>query len=148
MSLDDEEQSLRFEERQSNYRGSAKIKLKHLQFDTTAFVDPKNVARLTQIFEIEGCHRLDLEHHVPAMISDRVLQSNLRLSNITGADLMRNRIPPKLKLPKDVKINCLHGKHRIAAANSFLYLPDDKWWTVDLYSDRMLLNGLEISTDR
>ncbi|KAK3167632.1 hypothetical protein OEA41_010759 [Lepraria neglecta] len=102
----------------------------------SAFVDPKNVTRLTQIFELEGCHRLDLEHHVPAIIDDKVLQSNLRLSNITSLDLMQ-RIPPKLKLPADFNLDCLHGKYRIAAAKSFLYLPDDKWWTVDLYSDRL-----------
>ncbi|KAL2049567.1 hypothetical protein ABVK25_010146 [Lepraria finkii] len=135
MSVDNEEQT-RFANRQRHYRGSAKVKLKHLRFDTSAFLDAKNVTRLTQIFELEGCHRLDLEHRVPATIKENVLQSTLRLSNITTVDLMR-RIPPKLELPTDVELDCLHGKHRIAAAKKFLYLPDDKWWTVDLYADRL-----------
>jgi len=138
MPLDSEEQSLRFGERQSKFRGSAKIKLKHLQFDSSAFVDPKNVTRLTQIFELEGCHRLDVEHHVPAIIKEHLLQSSVALSNITAPDLMKNRVPPDLRLPTEVKLECLHGKHRIAAAQKFLYLPGDKWWTVDLYSDRRL----------
>ena len=133
--MDDDTQIRRFTERKGNFRGSAKINLKHLTFDDTSYLDPKNIDRLEKNFELEGCLRLDLEHHIPAIINDSVLRESLQKSHIVNGDLLQQNLPPKLDLPPDENLRCLHGKHRIAAAKKFLYLPADKWWVVDLYSD-------------
>ncbi|KAL2048962.1 hypothetical protein ABVK25_010815 [Lepraria finkii] len=128
-----------FVEKQSNFRGSAKIHLRHLNYDSdTSFLDPKNVARLVQIFELEGCLRLDLEHHIPAVIGNDVLQHSLNASGVNRNDLFTPGIPPTLDFPAQVALTCLHGKHLIAAAQEFVE-PLDKWWTVDLYSDGLSL---------
>ena len=134
MPLNNDEQNLRFGELQTKFLGSAKIHLRHLLFEhDKTFLDPKNIKRLTQIFELEGCHRLEVEHRVPAIIDDSVLRNCLVHSHITNVDVLKIPIPPTLELPAGVQLTCLHGKHRIAAAKAFL-LPGDNWWTVDLYS--------------
>ena len=124
-----------FIQKQSNFRGSAKIDLRHLNFDSdTSYLDPKNITRLVQIFELEDCLRLELEHRIPAVISDDVLQHSLNTSGFNRNDLFTPGIPPKLEFPAQIALKCLHGKHRIAAAREFLE-PLEKWWTVDLYSN-------------
>ena len=144
MSSTIEDQTRRLEEKHSSFRGSAKIHLRHLQFNELEqrmlrgdfHLDQKNVARLNKIFEIQDCLRLESDHHVPAMISEKLLQLSIRASGLSnGGELLDRRIPPTLQLPPTTSLQCLHGRHRIAAARNFL-LPDDKWWIVNLYSDR------------
>ena len=126
----------RFAERQSKFQGSAKIHLKHFDFFEDSEIpaalklDDKNVGRLMQIFKLEGCKRLEPEHHIPALIEETVLEQSLVQSGLQLGSL--RDIPPVLELPDNYRLVCLHGKHRIAAANRFL-LPGNKWWTVDLY---------------
>ena len=135
----------RFVEKQSKFYGSAKIHLNHLvfypfgsQLSTELTLNPKNLERLTQIFKLEGCLRLDLEH-VPAIISNEILANSLRHSRVNFEDLRRRGSPPTLEFPEGFTLQCLHGKHRIAAAKNIL-LPGNKWWTVDLYSDGLSEN--------
>ena len=135
-----EDEIRRLENKSSSFRGNAKIHLKHLQFDESKEVslslhlDPKNVARLIKIFELEGCLRLEEEHRIPAIINDATLQQALISSSLTNADLLTTGVPPELQLPRSTRLNCLHGRHRIAAAQQIL-LPGNKWWTVDLYTE-------------
>lgn len=140
MAAEFDEQLRRFEEKQTCFRGSARIHLKHLRFEdftedqNRLFLDPKNVARLIQVFTLEGCLRLDIEHHIPAIVKERDLQKSLSVSNVVGGDLFKRGAPPELKFAADVTLICLHGRHRLEAAKKFL-LPGDLWWTVDLYSE-------------
>ncbi len=140
-----EDEIRRLENRSSSFRGSARIHLKHLLFEEpkgmslTLHLDPKNVARLVKVFELEGCLRLEEEHRVPAIINEAILQEALSSSSLTNADLLTTGVPPELQLSQFTRLNCLHGKHRIAAAQQTL-LPGNKWWTVDLYSE-----GLSVS---
>lgn len=142
MASEADDQVRRFEEKQSCFRGSAKIHLKHLKYenvvkeDDRLFLDPKNIARLIQVYQLEGCLRLDIEHHVPAIIKEKDLQTSLKLSNVDPADLFKRGLPPELEFSGDVTLVCLHGRHRLEAAKEFL-LPGDKWWIVDLYSECM-----------
>lgn len=137
--------ALLYEERQtnlqSNFQGTAKIYLRHLKFargDQNAAGDlhlnPKNVARLLQIFHLEGCHRLDPANHIPALIRPDLLERCLTRSGVSKVDLLRRHTPPFLELEDNQLLVYLHGRHRLAAAQDFL-LPLDKWWTVDLYSE-------------
>ena len=139
--MDTKEETRRLEDKLSNYRGTAKIHLKHLTFDSIdqkenliSHVDPKNVARLIQIFKIEGCLRLNEEHRIAAIISEGVLEKALKGSSLTQHRILAPGDPPQLKFDGVTTIRCLHGKHRIAAAKEVLVV-GDKWWVVDLYSD-------------
>lgn len=135
-----EDELRRLENRSSSFRGSARIHLKHLLFEEpkgvslSLHLDSKNVARLVKVFELEGCLRLEEEHRVPAVINEAILQEALSSSSLTNADLLTTGVPPELQLPQFTRLNCLHGRHRIAAAQQTL-LPGNKWWTVDLYTE-------------
>lgn len=135
-----EDEIRRLENKSSGFRGSARIHLKHLQFkepkdlSLSLHLDPKNVARLVKIFELEGCLRIEEEHRIPATINETVLQMVLSSSSLTNAELLTTGVPPELQLPQYTRLNCLHGRHRIAAAQQIL-LPGNKWWTVDLYTE-------------
>lgn len=139
MATETNEELRKFEKKQSCFRGSAKIHLKHINFECDdLYLDPKNVARLLQVFQLEGCFRLDLEHHIPAIIDEDELRRSLQKSGIASGDLFRRQAPPTLDLDTSTTtLKCLHGRHRIEAAKEHL-LPGDKWWTVDLYSNGTL----------
>ena len=143
MSFTSEYDTSRFLAKQRHFNGSARIELNKLDFtasqdpSASSYLDPKNVARLARIFSLEGCLRLDLDHHVPALVSDAQLQQALIRSHVEAAALANHQSPPLLIFPESTILRCLHGKHRIAAARSILE-PGDKWWTVDLYSDGTL----------
>lgn len=126
-------------ERSRAYRGAAKVQIRHVLFEDNNQlgarpVDPKNVARLLKIYELEGCFRLEPEHHVPVLISSEALSAALRAAQLEAGSLMTCGEPPSLDLPY-FPIVGLHGIHRLKAANQHLD-PDDKWWVVNFY-----LNG-------
>ena len=119
----------RFVEKQSKFFGSTKIHLKHLYFhffgtqiSTELTLIPKNLERLTQIFKLEGCLRLDLEYYIPAIISNEMLANSFRQSHVHPKDLRRRGSPPSLEFPDGTTILCLHGKHRIYTAKNILLL--------------------------
>ncbi len=119
------------------FYGSIKCPMRRLRYESITVdprqLDPKNVARLFGIFKLEGCRRFESQNHVPALISQTVL--NGLLEQIPGGQLSLN---PQDKTPLHVDpkhdLKCLHGRHRIEAAKKYLH-PDDKWWIVDLYAD-------------
>ena len=129
------EEKLIVQDKQAHFRGTAKVKLKHLKFEEhLTLFDPSNVSRLVNIFKLEGCARLDPDHHVPVVIHESQLKSALGQSHASEADLLKplQTEPPELFFPSGFTLTCLHGQHRIAAAREFL-LPGDQWWIVDLY---------------
>ncbi len=85
-------------------------------------LDPKNVARLRNIYLLEGCHRLDPQHHVPVLIDQFALDQALRKDNISRSSL-KSFDEPKL-LSVDRNITYLHGRHRLEAAKDFLEADD------------------------
>ena len=125
-----------FREKRRVFLGSVKYSLKHLVEDTTANprqTDQKNIKRLLNIYRLEGCLRLELENHVPAVVSHDQYQrivATLPKGELQLRDLYEE--PPQANLAEDLV--CLHGKHRLQAARRFLGL-GDKWWIVDLYTD-------------
>ena len=125
-------------QKQYHYRGCAKIYIHSLKFENEHVaggrtVDPKNIARLVKVFESEGCHRLEAEHHIPALIGDAFLEDRLHESSISYAALLNlQQEPPFLHFADGQELIALHGKHRIKAAEKFLE-PFDRWWVVDLY---------------
>ncbi len=123
-------------ERERLFCGSVKVPIFKLVAEDVLTnprqLDPKNVARLRNIFLLEGCQRLDPQHHVPVLINQATLGQALRSSNIPRASLKSLDEPQLLSL--DGVITYLHGRHRLEAAKDVLKA-DDKWWVVDVYLD-------------
>ena len=117
----------------SKLQGTAKVALDSLSFDPLDQPDRHNVERLVKMFRIEGCNRLNPIHFVSGAVAADVLQASLAYSNLTADDL-RSSTPPTLRLPHGAQIDCLHGKHRVAALRESRYL--SPWWTVRLYVGR------------
>jgi hypothetical protein len=130
------------EDREENFRGTACVSLRKLIFkpEYSRDVDKKNVERLKRIFARQGCLRLSPSNHVPAIINEQDLKVALQYSRKTLDDLLNSSqdAPPKLTLPPNYKLECLHGQHRILAALETL-TPKEEWWTVDFY-----LSGLTL----
>ncbi|PYH76418.1 hypothetical protein BO82DRAFT_426169 [Aspergillus uvarum CBS 121591] len=124
-------------ERRLKYLGTAKVKLNQIQFDPPLprDLDPKNVSRLREIFRKNRCRRLDVDNHVPAVVSRHNLDVALRKANISAlSQLTNNRDQlPLLDFPTG-ELQALHGRHRIQAGAELLP-PADRWWSVDIYLD-------------
>ena len=110
------------QERQRAFLGSIRVPLHLLHHeslpDNPRHLDEKNVARLLKVYELEGCLRLDSEHHVPVLAP-------------SGLQLPTNVC--ELPLITTVRFQYLHGQHRLEAAKRFLSTPE-KWWVVDVYA--------------
>ncbi|KAF2752682.1 hypothetical protein EJ05DRAFT_446384 [Pseudovirgaria hyperparasitica] len=130
------------QERTAKFLGKARVLLDSLQFPKQVLVDLQrhNVDRLKRVFELEGCRRLEPDRHIPALIDAKDLQSALEYTatdHVTSETLLDNpdALPPLLKLPSHLSIQCLRGKHRVTAAKETSVLEaTDRWWIVDLYS--------------
>ena len=140
MNLNMKEETQRLKNKFSNFKDSVKIHLKHLQFEESKnrslslHLNSRNVARLIKVFELESCLRLKKEHRISAIINETALQKALSTSTLTNANLLISQVSLKLQLSQSTRLNCLHEKHRIVAAQEILLL-DNKWWTIDLYTE-------------
>src|SRR5438270_7441473 len=118
------------EDREENFRGTACVSLRKLIFkpEYSRDVDRKNVERLKRIFARQGCLRLSPSNHVPAIINEQDLKVALQYSERTLEDLLNSAqdAPPKLTLPPNYMLECLHGQHRILAALEILR-PKEEW---------------------
>ncbi|KAF2812826.1 uncharacterized protein BDZ99DRAFT_381703, partial [Mytilinidion resinicola] len=142
--MENDEVFRRLAETRSYFRGSAKLPLRCLQFETQEMegartLDAKNISRLLRIYETEGCHRLEPEHRIAALINKDILAHTLRRGDGTRefqtTELMDQREDPLLlEFENGVHITCLHGQHRIEAAKQYLD-NIEKWWVIDLYLD-------------
>ena len=125
-----------------SFRGTARIRFEHLTFPSPIRLFNKRiVASLKRDFAVAGCLKHELDYRIPAIIDDQILEAAL---GILGMDKDTFRAysshhPRELKLDHGVRLECLHGRHRIVAAAESLLSPD-QWWTVDLYG-----TGLAIS---
>lgn len=124
-------------ERNQKYRGTARISLKHIRphRNICRSLDTDNVTRLCEIFNKEGCRRLEATNHVSAVVSMRDLNAALEKVQLSTAQLISGNFNqfPSLPFSKG-QVRCLHGQHRLQAGKEFL--PEyDQWWVVDLYLD-------------
>lgn len=123
-------------ERQLKFQGTAKIELDQISLQPlmSREIDQKNVERLREIFAKDGCQRLDIRNHVTAIVSKRHLRRACHATGLTPAELKsRRQQNPRLYF-SGRQVQCLHGQHRLKAAEETL-APSDRWWTVDLYLD-------------
>jgi hypothetical protein len=128
------------EDRGKYYRGTARFRFDYLHFEDTFPRDPQDpdkkiVEILKGKFENEGCLRLEPANHIPAVIDQSTLDMLIAESpGISLGSLLDNpkNLPPEIKCPNNIKIECLQGRHRVEAGREYLP-PRDWWWTIDLY---------------
>ncbi|RHZ60740.1 DUF3723 domain-containing protein [Aspergillus thermomutatus] len=124
-------------ERRRKYMGTAKVIISQIQFDPPLprDLDPKNLDRLREIFRKNRCRRLDVDNHVPAIVSQEDLAVALRKADVPQRALLTNdpHQLPQLRFAAG-QLRALHGRHRVQAGAEVLP-PADRWWTVDLYLD-------------
>lgn len=130
-------------EKSSKFRGRAQVPLEFLYFSVHCprDLDRSNVERLKGVYLREGINRLKPENHVPAIIRKADLKSAIKHSGTSLSDLLNRPQEnlPQLKFPPNFRLQCLHGKHRIQAANELTHLKvEDKWWTVTFYLEGMI----------
>jgi hypothetical protein len=132
-------------EQQDKYCGVVKVHGDQLAFfpgfkSADANVDRSKVDRLKNIFNTEGCDRVNPTHQIPGNISASQLALALKSSGLTADGLRassRLTDPPFLFLPQGTFIHCLRGRSRIKALRE-LSRPD--WWTIRLYAGRSTRN--------
>lgn len=80
------------EDREENFRGTARVSLRRLLFkpEYSRDVDKKNIERLKRIFARQGCLRLLPPNHVPAIITELDLKAALQHSARTLEDLLNS----------------------------------------------------------
>ncbi|KAJ5982692.1 hypothetical protein N7451_012792 [Penicillium sp. IBT 35674x] len=124
-------------ERRVKYIGAAKVSISQIQFEPPLPRDlnPKNLDRLRNVFRKNSCRRLDVNNHVPAVVSQQDLTNALRKANVTRQSLLTNDAHqlPRLAFMMG-QLQGLHGRHRLQVGAEMLP-PADRWWTVDLYMD-------------
>ncbi len=127
-------------EKQTKYKGSARIRLEHFDFSKSEpdVPDRSNVKNLVSIFEGGGCFQQDSRHHVTAVIDREQLDLAIHSTGISSTVLLDNAQTerPELQLPSEFRLECLHGRCRIQAGREMT--PPQLWWTVDLYLAGMI----------
>ena len=73
-------------ERRLKYLGAAKVNIYQIQFDPPLpqDLDPKNLDWLHEVFQKNRCRRLDVDNHVPAIVSQQ------DLANVPQQSLLTN----------------------------------------------------------
>ena len=124
-------------ERCLKYQGTAKIELNRISCHPSAArqLDLKNVERLCEVLRKDGCHRLDVQNHITAVVTRRHLKRARRAARVTAEALLTNPPDKHPFLPfSSGEVQCLHGQHRLKAAEEVL-APSERWWAVDIYLD-------------
>ncbi|KAI9883966.1 MAG: hypothetical protein M1823_004244 [Watsoniomyces obsoletus] len=135
--IDDQEL---FKTSRLNYLGTVRIPLSAIHHHRAMLGNPRaiscsKVGRLKKIFHHEGCRRWDPKNYISALVEDTTFQVALRRSAL-NADSIRSTATtetiPQLHQDSGIRVQCLQGRHRIAAATEYLE-GDDRWWMVKLF---------------
>lgn len=118
----------------AKFTGAARVSIQHLEFQyPTRQIDRKAIRQLIRDFDGEGYIREEPSHRIPVIVDNSILQAALEKLSLT-TEIFRAKAdnPPFLELESGVKLECLHGQHRIVAAQEHL-APSQWWWAVDIY---------------
>lgn len=125
-----------YRDKLAKYLGSARVWITHLDFPyPSRQINRRIITQLKRDFDGEGCIKEQPDHRIPAVIDNSVLRAGLQrlaISTETFRATSKDN-PPQLHLGSGIKLECLHGQHRVVAAKEHL-VPSLRWWIVDLYS--------------
>jgi hypothetical protein len=133
-------------DKHAKYRGSAQVSIEHLDFPHPCrHIDINVIGQLIRNFEGEGC--IKDTNRIPAIINDSILYAGLNKLETSAESFkaISNSAPPRLHLERGVKVECLHGQHRVLAAKKFLD-PSERWWIVDFYGSGQYIEYAPSST--
>jgi hypothetical protein len=122
-------------ERRIKFKGTARVSIESIYFERNRSheLDIRHVETLKDHFRANGCHRLEVRNHIPAIIDQQDLDVALEAAKTSAEELLNRPAKYYRELVFPVRsLECLHGRHRIEAGRDFLS-PCDSWWTVDLY---------------
>jgi hypothetical protein len=110
-------------ERRLKYIGTAKVSISQIQFDPPLprDLDLKGLERLRSIFRKNHCRRLDVDNHVPAIVSQHDLTDVLQRANVPQQSLLTNnahQIPHLVFVAG--QLQGLHGRHHVQAGAGVL----------------------------
>jgi hypothetical protein len=106
------------------YLGTAQVRLRNLCYSSSS----------TKPDDCVGCCISDIEHNLPALISPSDYHDCLDGAGVSSDALYAIGFPPRLALPIDLELPCLHGRFRLETAKRNESQGEDDWWLVDLYS--------------
>lgn len=126
-------------EKEHNFLGIARIDISSLTFEHEYSSDHrvlsvKAVRRLQNTFRIEGCLRLPEENHISAIVDRAAFLHAVSTTGLGSFEDLWKDTPSLIPL---ANVRCLHGLHRVRAADAVLEA-SDRWWTVRLYSSGRL----------
>ncbi|KAJ5676451.1 hypothetical protein N7536_012623, partial [Penicillium majusculum] len=138
-------------ERYRTYQGTAKVNISQItpHPSISQYMNTKNVERLYEIFDKEGCRRLDIYNHMSAVVSREYLHKALQVGRVNAGDIMTNQPSryPHLYFSTG-SIQCLHGQHRLKAGEHYLLsidqYPDLQTSLIDEYSNERVPSDSEI----
>lgn len=99
-------------ERCRTYQGTAKVNISQItpHPSISQHMNAKNVERLCEIFDKEGCRRLDIYNHVSAVVLRQHLYEALQVGRVNAADMMTDQLSRYLRLHFSTgSIQCLYG---------------------------------------
>jgi hypothetical protein len=114
--------------------GVARADTASLEFIKGREIDARIIDGLVRVFRKTKCRRHDPDHHIPVVINQGDLSKTLEASGLTQEALAtpaKDGSPHFVRAVGAQKFLCLHGRHRIEAAQKFLP-DDDQWWTIKL----------------
>lgn len=124
-----------------HYLGVARVDLSSLSFDHPLNhchreTSQKAIDRLRKIYRVQGCLRYQDEHFLNGIICRDALDESLAEGGlgVEGYDYLTRKEDGTIPYLPLLNVNCLHGLHRVRAAEKFLD-DDDQWWIVRLYAD-------------
>ena len=118
----------------AKFKGAARVMIEHLEFPhPIRQIDKKTIRQLVRDFDGEGCIREEPSHRIPVIMDNSILRAALEKISLTAETFRASADhPPILELGGDVKVECLHGQHRVLAAKE--HLPaSQRWWVVEVY---------------
>jgi hypothetical protein len=111
-------------ERYRYYLGTAQVRFRNLYYSPSS----------TKPDDCVGCCISDIEHNLPALISPLEYHDSLVGASISSDALYAIGSSPRLALPINLELPCLHGRFRLETAKRDESQGEDNWWLVDLYS--------------
>lgn len=123
--------------RQQAFLGTFRVRVDNVTLPGFSAREVQHVKRLEEIFQVQGCFRLDSRNRAEATINSSTWRS---VSVRSSLEAVSHRVPPELHIGTEETLSCFSGKCRLAAARGVL---DglDRWWPVSIYREGKLDNA-------